>query len=316
MKKFLLHLCFFAALIIAALSGVTRFTDLRLRARSTGRMKAWYNIAQGRINADILILGSSHAHVQVNPRIIAAAFPGQSVYNLGLDGYTFDIQLARYQFYRRYNKKPKLLIVCLDYFEFSKSKWEADRVQFLPYLYDTAIQRGLKSIGFSQVKCYAPFLKYRGEGNAVRAAMTNASPLHDDDNERPGFAGFEPRDFSWKEDFFLRDVKNKAHTTPSVDSAIWRRFLQFRQECKNESVAVCAAFTPHQFRYLERVTGASAYRDWLRAAIGRQTYFFDFSLAQFCGDTSCFYNGTHVNAGGADVFSAALADSLLENYKP
>ncbi len=223
MKSFLVRLLLFATLLIGLQSALTRFTDTRLRARNSGRMKVWHEIEAGKINADVLIIGNSHAHVQVNPRLLQAAFPGKHIYNLGLEGYTFDLQLARYRFYLHHNKAPEAIIFCADYFQFNRSKWAVDKPQFLPYMYDSAVSHALLHIGVSKTKTLIPFLKYRGEANAVMAAITGASPLPEDAYDRRGWDGYEPMAYHWNEQAFKADTA-RANLTPIVDSAVWHSF--------------------------------------------------------------------------------------------
>ena len=311
MKSFLLRLMLFTALIGGLLTALTRFTDKRLRARNEGQMKVWHQAEAGMINADVLVIGNSHAHVQVNPRLLQAAFPGKRIYNLGLEGYTFDLQLARYKFYRRYNKALEAVIFCVDYFQFNKSKWAVDKPQFLPYMYDSAVSKALLSIGVSRTKTLLPFLKYRGEANAVMAAITGASPLPEDAYDRRGWDGFEPMPYHWNEKAFNADTA-RANLTPVVDSAVWHSFEGWLRECALQHINVFVVFTPHHRRYVAKVIDEAGYKLWLRNQLAEHISFIDFSNAPFCADTTLFYNGTHLNEKGADIFSAALADSLRQ----
>lgn len=313
MKRFLLRFLLFAAVIVGMLSALAYFTDVRLRKRNHGRMKVWHQIEAGAINADVLIIGNSHAHVQINPRLLHAAFPGKRIYNLGLEGYTFDMQLARYRFYRRYNKQPETIIFCADYFQFNKSRWEVDKPQFLPYMYDTAIASALHCIGVSRTKQFIPFLKYRGESKAVIAAITGASPLPEDEHDRRGWDGYEPMALHWNETAFRADTL-PAHFTPAVDSSVWHSFQSFLTDAVHSRTKVVVVFTPHQTRFTRQMRNADDYRTWLRAQTSATAPFIDFSGAAFCADTAFFYNGTHLNEKGADIFSAALADSLRQKF--
>lgn len=272
-------------------------------------MKVWHQIEQGAINADVLILGNSHAHVQVNPSLLTEAFPGKLIYNFGLEGYGFDMQLTRYQFYRRFNKAPQAIIVCADFIEFSRSKWEINRTQFLPYAYDRHIRTALEEIGAGKLRMRIPILKYWGDGNALIAAVTGKTPLSGDNLERRGWSGFEPMAVHWNEKAFVEDTLRRK-LVPNIDPEIMQLFLHFHDECIKSGIAVYVVFTPHQRRFTSDLPNAAAYKTQLRKCIAARTPFIDFCYAPFCNDTALFYNGTHLNAKGADVFSALLADSL------
>jgi hypothetical protein len=308
-KSFLLRCALFLALLAGVLWLLTRITDADLRRRKTGRLKAWNEMAAGMLNADLLIMGSSHARVQVNPKLLAPLFPQWRIYNAGMDGYTFPVQLARYQFYRRFNKTPQVLLLCLDYMEFGKSEFRIDPIQFLPYASDSSVLRALLDMGVSWPRVCIPFLKYRGEANVVLAALVAGASLPGERNVSSGPDGFMPVQEHWSEEAFLRDTMQE-HYRVLFDSGIWHSFQHFRQQCRDEGITLVTVFTPHHSRFRTKMKDGEAYRNWLRRMLEPQTPFIDFSEAPFCADTSLFYNPTHLNAKGTEVFTRALADSL------
>lgn len=294
---------------------LTTAIDARLRRVSTGRMQSWRQMRSGRINADILINGNSHARVQVDPSVIEAAFPGQRCYNLGIEGYGFDMEVARYGFYRRYNSKPRLLIQCADYAVFTASHWKADRVQFLPYIDDTALRKNLQRIGFPKWKLRLPFLKYFGEPGAALAALTDRTPLQGDDmGQRAN--GFSPVDQYWSDAEFQEALRRRAFPVASIEVESRDLFEALARQCRTEDVKLIVVFTPHHQRFCEQIIDAVAYRSRVAAmAAGDGATFIDFSNLPLCQDTSFFYNGSHMNRKGAAIFSAALADSLRLHFR-
>lgn len=315
MIRFLVRLALFVALIVGVLWALTTVIDARLRRVSTGRMQSWRQMRSGCINADVLISGNSHARVQIDPSVIEAAFPGRRCYNLGIEGYGFDTEVSRYDFYRRYNRRPRLLIQCADYAVFTASRWKADRIQFLPYIDDAALRENLHRIGFPKWKLSLPFLKYFGEPGAALAALTGRTPLQDDNTGQKA-NGFSPVDRYWSDADFREALRRHAFPAAKIEAGSRSLFEALARRCRAEDVKLIVVFTPHQQRFCEQIADAAAgYRSKVAAmVVDNGATFIDFSNLPLCQDTSFFYNGSHLNRKGAAIFSAALADSLRLHF--
>ena len=92
----------------------------------------------GKIDADVIVMGSSRAWVHVNP-IILDSILNTSTYNLGIDGSMIDRQIRKYNLYRIYNRKPKLIIQNIDQGTLNKTNG-FQREQFFPYFWDRAMR--------------------------------------------------------------------------------------------------------------------------------------------------------------------------------
>lgn len=299
----------FSLLLLGVLAIITWITDKRLQAWDKGRMRVWHEAASGQVNADVLILGGSNAHVAVNPQILDTALPGWKAYNMGFEGYAFDMQLARYRFYRQHNKAPKLILLCVNYFEFERSLWNIDRGQFLPYIYERNVRAALRGLGVNPIKLAIPIFKYLGEANLVSAALLRQAPLPKDE-PRLTVNGYVPALQHWDETEFRRNACRPELFSPRADSAVFRSFLHFLSECKEERIPVYVVFTPHNHRYIALAQGATEYRQLLKEAVADWAPFIDVSELPYWQDTTFFYNGTHLNCRGADLFTSMLADSL------
>lgn len=266
-------------------------------------------MAAGKVNADLLIMGSSHAHVNVNPQDLAGVFPGWRIYNAGIDGYTFPVQLAQYRFYRRTNKAPRAILLCLDYMEFDRSAFRIDHFQFLPFTNDSSVRHALLAMHVAWPRVMIPFLKYRGEASTMMDALRPGASFPGESKMSLRPDGFMPVNESWQEEQFLSDTVRDHHRV-LFDSSIWQAFQGFRQDCQKERITLITVFTPHYSLLVHKILEATEYRNWLRNHLEPATPFIDFSTAPFCADTALFYNATHLNAKGAEIFSRALADSL------
>src|SRR5262249_23929136 len=117
-----------------------------LRRINTSNFGVSNRIVDGKVNADIVISGSSRALVHYDPRIIEEQ-TGLTAFNIGLNASRIDMQLARLKTYLRHNKRPSLLIHNLDLFSFQTTHGGVnDPGQYIAYLAEPAIYAALSHI--------------------------------------------------------------------------------------------------------------------------------------------------------------------------
>ncbi len=309
MKSFLLRCALFLALLAGLLWMLTYITDSDLHRRQTGPFQTWNEAASGQLNADILILGSSHAHVQIDPAGLQHIWPGLKIYNAGIDGYTWPVHLAWYRFYRRFNKQPQVIILNVDYQEFSKSALRINPLQFLPFTNDSSVRRALHEMDMPWPRVQVPFLKYRGEANALLAALRPSQPLPGEYSKCAHADGFMPVEAHWDEALFLQNPQ-PDEAKINLDSSVWHSFLHFKKACFQKGIQLITVFTPHYSRISALIPEGPAYRAWLRHNIEPEALFVDCASQPYSNDTAFFYNSNHLNARGAAAFTQAFADSL------
>ena len=64
---------------------------LGLKKSESDDFREWNDLYQSKINADLIINGSSRAWVHISPQILDTSFSIDS-YNLGIDGHNFYLQ--------------------------------------------------------------------------------------------------------------------------------------------------------------------------------------------------------------------------------
>src|SRR6185437_14691973 len=213
MKRFLLHVFAFCVLISGLLFVITRITDSGLRHSNYSGFSVWNDIRNGSINADILIQGSSHSWVQIDPHILDTALHTNS-YNIGMDGYSFDVQYARYRMYRQYNRAPKLIVQVLDYFVFNRTTSLFDKHQFLPYLDNGYINDAITQVGMPAYYHYLPFLKYQENPEYIDVGLREFFDV----KHWPltVYKGFQGQDRHWDQSQFDNFRHNFKYITPEL----------------------------------------------------------------------------------------------------
>ena len=160
MKKLIIRLgLFFVPLIVFFASGEYIITN-GLKKTNYDFYKEWNEITQGKVNADVIINGSSRAWVHVSPRILDSVL-NANVYNLGYNDLGMHSQYYKYKEYLAHNAPPKMIIQTLDVFTLKSRNYLFDAAQYLPFFTHQNIRKcASQSISFSSTDFYLPLIRY------------------------------------------------------------------------------------------------------------------------------------------------------------
>ncbi len=163
MKRFLLAAGLFALIALLLASAADWAVTAGLHKARSGNYSEWNDIRDGAAAADVIVQGSSRAWTGFSPAIISDK-TGLSCYNLGIDGYPIGMQMARYQMFREYDPKPKVIVQSLDMYGFGVPDKIYQPVQFLAYLDDPFLRAELAQYHyFAWFDRLLPLVRYRGE---------------------------------------------------------------------------------------------------------------------------------------------------------
>lgn len=280
-----------------------------------GEFEVWNDIYNGSLNADILIYGSSRAWVDVNPEIIKDSF-NLNTYNLGLDGHNFWLQYLRHLECIKYNSPPKHIILCVDFNSLQKRDELYLYEQFLPYmLWNNNIKTYTSSYkGFKYFDYELPLLRYVGEPSILEKAFNSVWGHKNSSYRYKGYKGIKK---TWTDDFELAKTKMGNYQV-ALDSASIKLFDKFLMECKNSQIEVSLVYTPEHIVGQRFVTNRdqviTIYKNFAKKY---NLQFLDYSKNPICLDTSFFYNATHLNKTGSELFTKKLVQdlSLTTNIK-
>ena len=301
----------FFALIAVLGSALDALIDHALRRVDTGDLGVWNRIVQGRINADVLITGSSRAYTHYDPRILRDALGGK-VYNIGLNGSQTDMQLARLKTYLRHNRKPALLIHNLDAFAFQVTHGGVyDPGQYVPYLNEPDLYDALHRIDPNVWKArllplygYAAqdlrFAWLAGLRDALRPPPVD--PLVD---------GYKARHTRWTGEFEQFRAANPDGFQITVEPEGLRVFEQMLQLCAERGVRVVLAYSPEYLPVQQMTRNRAEIMTRFEALARRHgAQLLDFSASPISANQNYFYNSQHLNAEGAEAFTRELAQRL------
>jgi hypothetical protein len=279
-----------------------------------GEYQVWNDIFKGKVNSDVVIYGSSKAWVDINPHVLEDSL-GSTVYNLGIDGHNFWLQYLRHLELLKFNTKPDCIVLSVDMLSLEKKKELYNMDQFLPYmLYDKEIHEFTSSYqGFSFYDYYVPMLRYLGKREAlVNAFLYSLNIPRSEPMRTRGYMGMETK---WNSDFDNARTLF-SHYEMKIDSSTVDLFEKFLSECIRMGIKVIIVYSP------EYAGNRDFFRDRPEIISLYQSYaseynlpFLDYSDIPMCQQREYFYNSTHLNKTGSDLFSAILAKDLKQLSK-
>jgi hypothetical protein len=310
-RKTILRLAAFVALLAVEALLLHWIVDSGLRRIRTGDFGVWNRLVDGELNADILISGSSRALVHYDAALLQAR-TGRTAFNIGLNGSQTDMQLARLRTYLAHNRKPAILLHNLDLFSFQVTHGGVyDPGQYLPYLGEEPLYRALMRIDSNIWKSKRwPLYGYAVEDTRFVwllgvAGFAGWQPREDH------IQGFTPRHFEWTGDFEKLRAANPQGVRFAIEQDGVDALEALLALCREQAIPVVLVYSPEYTEMQSLTTNrAEIFRRF--EALGRKygVPLWDFSASPISSNRANFYNSQHLNASGASLFSADVAEKL------
>lgn len=316
MKKFILQIIPFAILAYCFLYICDTIITAGLKKNTSNVYKTWNEIYYGKSNSNLIINGSSIAEVQISPKIVDSILHVNS-FNIGLSGYSFLMQMARYNVYLEHNKKPNTIIQIVGDGTLVKKEGLFQKNQFVPYLKDSLIKQATKKYkGFTELDYNLPLFKYSGDLRTVLKGLGSFcgfEPL-----KSKVYKGFESNDFEWdgKFDEFVKKYPSGLKYTNS--EKIEDLFRQYIEEQSKAGIDVFLVFPPTYFELEKFMLSRSMIVDKYESIAKKydHVYFLNYSSnAHFSEEKDLFYNANHLNSYGADLFTKQLVKDIKDLVK-
>jgi hypothetical protein len=308
MKIFLIKIFFFCVPIIIIAFMLDNLISEQLFKSQNKTYLVWNNLVQGKINSKILIYGSSRARAHVNSKIIENTLK-LSTYNLGIDGYSFDMQYCRHQLILKNNSKPKYIIQTLDYHTLGEIQNLYQYEQFSPYIHNEIIRNTISNYnGFNWFDYHIPLVRYYGRPRELILA-TNIffNKDHDISNRYNGFYNIIK---DWDGEF-EKIKKERGSLTQKMNNKVRYLFEDYLKSVEKENIKVIFVYTPEYIKGQKFVTNRSEIMNYYRqVAIKHNIPFLDYSSYSICYNKKYFYNSEHLNLQGSNIFSKKLASDL------
>lgn len=276
--------------------------------------KTWVKLYNGEINAEVAIIGNSRAEAHYNPKIISHKTEFE-VYNLGLSGTPLNILNIRWNSYINRNKLPRVLILDVDYNMLGSSDKIVDKFQYLPFIwtkeYETVAKQIDKDYAFEK---YIPLYKYRGYHKEVFTQIKKRL-FNDCYTVNKGFVEHEE---VWNEGNWANFRANRMEEISDAKEfeSIYKQGAEELKEiitfCKEKKIKVYMLWSPQYYEVQEYKQQQRAYVDKLLLAISEthNVDYINFSKDSLVYNKANFYDHSHLNKVGSDLFSAKVGDII------
>lgn len=298
MRKFLKNIFFFSIGLWCIATVVDIIISDRFSSTDSWDNKVWRQMLNSEMDNDFLILGSSRAALQYDPRIIDSIL-GTNSYNLGRDGKRIDIQYLVYQIYKKYgNNRPETVI--LDFFDASLALSDPyNSVLFYPYLWEPDIWNCIKQT--QHVKAYwrfVPLVRYYSQWGLVNNYIHYKHPM---------YKGYRKNDWTWDGSEFDR-IERIGFAREDTAIVLLDKLLA---DCTSDGINVVLVHSPIYSKYWDKFPDSADMWNLYREFADK----YDIPLLNYtndpmCDDTSYFYNARHLNRVGAEMFTRKLAHDL------
>lgn len=304
MKRFLIKL----GITVAALGIVVWGLDLIIThnlKNSNARMFSTYNaIYSDTLQCDAVVMGSSRGQVQYDVRIIDS-IAGLDCYNISVDGRCIDAEVVIYNAYRHHAPKPKLIIQNVDWGTLQMSNGY-EREQYLPYLDKDDLYRQTKdSEGFNWADRWLPLVRYAGYRNVILEGLGLPAKM-----ARPSniYKGYIAVDAPW-DGSALQQIDTLGFVCNPEAVDIFNRYLA---QCQEEGVQVVMVYAPFYFGATQKMGSAvdSMFALYQSFADRYGCDILNYTYDSISYDTLNFYNASHLNHRGTELFSTKLAKDL------
>lgn len=301
MKRFIKIVGIVAVLLFGLNLGIDYAISHKLQHSIDRRYVGWSKIINEQLEADLVIMGSSRAWVQYSPAILDSVLQ-INTYNLGIDGSVLNRQIIRYEVFNHYQtKKPKYIVLNIDYFSAHEWSYGYEREQFFPYMWDPYMRKEISKVEpISWGERYIPvyrYVTYKGLYNVI----------HEKPWDSKTYKGYMGRDCTWE----AKAYEELTAFHFDADERVMAMFEQFLEERKKEGVKVIFCYAPMYIGFTNKVENLEEFFACYKGYAERYDIpILDYTYHELSMDTTYFYNASHLNRRGAEIFSTQLAHDL------
>lgn len=304
------RLIVFLLLAVAAAFALDAAIRHGLRSIESGEFGVMNSISGGKVDAEIIISGSSRALVHYDPVVIAET-SGHSTFNIALNASRIDLQVGRLESYLKHNKKPRLVVQNLDLHSLATTREIYDPALFLPYLGDEAMYRRIAKINGNAWKWkHVPLYGYAVEDLRYHwieglLALGGRQP------KQTRVLGYEPRNLPWTGEFEALKRQNPDGVNIDFEPegvALMRELVEL---CVDRDIEIMLVYSPEYHEAIPLVRNREEIFNCFREiADDYGAALIDFSDSHLGQQRELFYNSQHMNHVGAELFSRELAGRM------
>ncbi len=271
-------------------------------------------IMSHQINPQIICFGSSVGEVGFNARIVSEKLK-KSVFNCSIDGTSYIQYKGLIEEYANYSSANELFVFMESYFTFQNPKQVSSLERYIAHLDNRSLYLSLANQQPDLLwKCkYVPFYQFIPVThiyykNFIKGWISYVKGITEIDS----LMGQTPVNRSWEadQDEFLKSGKS---FTIALNEEVINTYIKDLLILKKQGKKVVIVLPP-VFKGLEenKLTDFKPIRSKFKMISAQTGFpFLDFTESEISNSKMYFYNSNHLNSIGADIFSAALSDSLM-----
>ena len=316
MKSGVGKLLVFFCLIAASAAALQKLIDHGMRQVQVSDIGALNRVMSGKVNARIVINGSSRAMSHYDPDVIREA-TGESAFNLGRNGSQIDIQLAVLEAYLRHNAAPEVVIQNLDHFSFLTTHELYDPGRYIPYLNERELYKTVQEINPEAWKWkYLPLYGYAVEDMRMTWFLGFRQAIGLGPKPEGNLLGYVPRDASWNGDFAAFVAEHPDGVKVDIEPKGVADLEAMVAICQSKGVQLILVYSPEYVPMQKLVTNRREIFGKFEA-IAKQAGvpLWDYSGSEISHNQALFSNSQHLNRQGAEAFSQDLAGRLAGYLK-
>lgn len=312
MKQFIIKTLKIAFLFYVLFWAIQLVVDQGLRLSKNEKYNEWNKIIKGKINADVVFLGSSRTYKHFNPKVFDKKLK-KNTYNLGNNGISLDLQAIRNKAYFSNNTNPKIIIQNVDITCLNKTKELYNKPQYFPY-YTLDNYKILSELDANvTLEYFIPIYKYRGFLNVFIDAYNGY--LGKEENTNHVYKGFSASGSVWNHKFEneKKKLKGKKFDFSTLNlSGRYKVLENLIENLKQTNAKVFLVWSPEYYerQELNGKTQQKVLNSFKRIAEQKKVVFLDFTKDSLCLSKDYFYDSYHLNGKGANLFSNKVADSI------
>ena len=250
------------------------------------------------IDNNVIVFGSSVAFHHFSPAIINTQ-TGLDAYNMGLDALFFGQYNAMIQEYLTYEKKSKYIVLACDFDNLSLKTLIRKPEMYYAYIHNKFIYNCLSKIEpveMMKAKYIPGYLLALYNKNFYNSILFK-------DNNTISTKGFYPLDQPFV-------VNEKKPFNAAYDSSVYYDLKATVNEICQKGIKVIIVMTPMYKEGYKLIMNAEDIKDKYRALTNQNVFFLDYTQDSLSTQKQLFYNYSHLNTIGANLFSNEFARDL------
>lgn len=309
MKQFVYRLVIWIVIVFVSAIVVDYMITNGLKKTDIRKYSVWNDIYRGGVDADLVVVGSSQAWCGYNTYILDSVLKLNS-YNLGFDGHPIDYQIIRYDTYRRFNSKPKVILINTVFWSTLgiSAHEQYEREQFFPYINDdTLISLVANDKKITWFDRHLPSYRYYGYREDIEDGI--GSFFGKTQFQYGGMhKGFYGKVDKWNSGPILS--KDTLINEPISQKAV-NLLDSFTKTSCEEGIEVVFVKSPMYYPIRAKFANISQI-DSLYESISEKygIPILDYSFSSIAMDSGNFVNPSHLNKRGAELFTTKLCHDL------